>query len=75
MRIIIELDNVAPVTLKVSPTEGDQMSTAPEAANVEEAINAGSAPSDDSDQSNDQVTSDLAIASDNETSAGSAPVF
>lgn len=73
MRIIIELDNVEPVTLKVSPTEGEQSSPKAQAKSSEEAIDAGAAPNGDSSQSSTETAMTNSNDSTSGESAGPAP--
>lgn len=75
MRIIIELDNGAPVTLKVTPSDEEQNPTAPLGAAVGEAIDAGAAPTNDSSQSSTGGGEDFSDSPATETSAGPAPAF
>ncbi len=76
MRIIIELDNAAPVTLKVSPTEGEQTSIpTTQMESAEEAINAGAAPGGGTQESTVGGEIETTSSSMQETSAGAAPSF
>lgn len=74
MRIIIELDNVAPVTLKVSPTEAEQTSLpTTQMESAEEAVNAGAAPGGDTQESTVGGKEETTATTMQETSAGPAP--
>ena len=79
MRIIIETDNATPMTLQVAPDGGQSTPNSPMATTEEaEAIDAGAAPTDESDGEDDTDESTVEEetfddSSPEETSAGEAP--
>ena len=76
MRIIIEVDNATPLTLQTTPSSEGQTSPAtPQAAtSPAAAIDAGAAPTDDTDQSGVEEFADHSEdTSAEEASAGEAP--